>query len=94
MSGFDDNPFGEPTIDNPFADPSVQQVARNTNAQLKVDDYNPFDNQSQTPKPTNYGQTSPAIMQPTQEPPAYTQTAQQTQSVPRPVLDIEKLQRR
>lgn len=94
MSGSDDNPFGEPTIDNPFADPSVQQVARNTNAQLKVDDYNPFDNQSQAPKPNNYGQTSPAIMQPTQEPPTYTQTAQQIQSGPKPVLDTEELQRR
>lgn len=92
MSGFDDNPFGDPTIDNPFADPSVQQVARNTNAQLRVDDYNPFDNQA--PKPNNLGQTSPAIMQPTQEPPTYTQTAQQIQSVPKPVLDTEELQRR
>lgn len=92
MSGFDENPFGEPTIDNPFADPSVQQVAKNTNAQLRVDDYNPFDNQAQQPKPTNYGQTSPAIMQPTLEPPTYTQTGQQT--VPKAVLNTEELQRR
>lgn len=94
MSGFDDNPFGEPTIDNPFADPSVQQVARNTNAQLRVDDYNPFDNQNQTPKPANYGQTSPAIMQPTQEPPTYTQTGQQVQGAPKNALNTEELQRR
>lgn len=95
MSGFDDNPFGEPTIDNPFADPSVQQVARSTNAQLRVDDYNPFDNQAQTPKPTTtYGQTSPAIMQPTQEPPTYTQSGQQVQGGPKPTLNTDELQRR
>ncbi|KAG5881540.1 hypothetical protein JTB14_017943 [Gonioctena quinquepunctata] len=96
MSGFDDNPFGEPTIDNPFADPSVQQVARNTNAQLRVDDYNPFDNQTQNQKPVTYSQpnSGPAIMQPTQEPPTYTRSAQQTQAVPKPSLDTTELQRR
>ncbi|XP_050497185.1 secretory carrier-associated membrane protein 1 [Diabrotica virgifera virgifera] len=96
MSGFDENPFGEPTIDNPFADPSVQQVARNTNAQLRVDDYNPFDNQVQNPKPVNYGQANsgPAIMQPTQEPPAYTRSGQQAQNVPKPTIDTAELQRR
>lgn len=96
MSGFDDNPFGEPTIDNPFADPSVQQVTRNTNAQIRVDDYNPFDNQSQSQKPMTYSQpnSGPAIMQPTQEPPAYTKSGQQSQSVPKPTLNTEELQRR
>ncbi|CAH1103083.1 unnamed protein product [Psylliodes chrysocephalus] len=96
MSGFEENPFGEPTIDNPFADPSVQQVARNTNAQLRVDDYNPFDKQPQNQKPVSYGQptTGPAIMQPTQEPPAYTKTGQQAQNVPKPSLDTAELQRR
>ncbi|CAH1153518.1 unnamed protein product [Phaedon cochleariae] len=95
MSGFDDNPFGEPTIDNPFADPSVQQVARNSNAQLRVDDYNPFDNQAPSQKPTyNQPNSGPAIMQPTEEPPAYTRSGQQTQSVPKPTLDTAELQRR
>ncbi|XP_072402123.1 secretory carrier-associated membrane protein 1 [Diabrotica undecimpunctata] len=96
MSGFEENPFGEPTIDNPFADPSVQQVARNTNAQLRVDDYNPFDNQVQSQKPVNYGQANsgPAIMQPTQEPPAYTRSGQQAQNVSKPTIDTAELQRR
>ncbi|XP_019866362.1 secretory carrier-associated membrane protein 1 isoform X2 [Aethina tumida] len=89
MSNLDDNPFGEPTIDNPFADPSVQQVARNTSAQIKVDDYNPFDNQPQIPKQPN---TGPAIMQPTQEPPTYTRSAQQTHTAPS--INTEELQRR
>ncbi|CAH0562236.1 unnamed protein product [Brassicogethes aeneus] len=92
MANLDDNPFGEPTIDNPFADPSVQQVARNTSAQIKVDDYNPFDNQ-QAPKQMAYNQPSsgPAIMQPTQEPPSYTKSAQQTAN---PSINTEELQRR
>lgn len=38
-------------------------------------------------KPTNSG---PAIMQPTQEPPAYTKSAQQSQ--PKPTLNTEDLQ--
>ncbi|KAF7270209.1 secretory carrier membrane protein [Rhynchophorus ferrugineus] len=94
MSGFDDNPFGEPTIDNPFADPSVQQVARNTNAQIRVDDYNPFDNPT-TNTQKGYAQPSsgPAIMQPTEELPAYTKTAQQVQA-PKPSINTEELQRR
>ncbi|XP_057655827.1 secretory carrier-associated membrane protein 1 isoform X1 [Diorhabda carinulata] len=98
MSGFDENPFGEPTIDNPFADPSVQQVARSASAQLKVDDYNPFDNQAQNQTPQmSYGQsnTGPAIMQPTQEPPAYTKSGQQqAQNISKPTLDTAELQRR
>ncbi|CAH1377778.1 hypothetical protein MTP99_019192 [Tenebrio molitor] len=95
MSGFEDNPFGEPTIDNPFADPSVQQVARNTSAQINVNDYNPFDNQPQNTRPIGYNQpnTTPAIMQPTQEPPAYTKSGQQTHE-PKPNLNTEELQRR
>ncbi|CAG9760417.1 unnamed protein product [Ceutorhynchus assimilis] len=98
MSGFDENPFGEPTIDNPFADPSVQQVARNTNAQIRVDDYNPFDNQaSAAPKsyaaavPLNNG---PAVMQPTQEPPIYTKSGQQVVQQPKSTINTEELQRR
>ncbi|XP_066158293.1 secretory carrier-associated membrane protein 1 [Euwallacea fornicatus] len=101
MSGFDENPFGEPTIDNPFADPSVQQVARTANAQIRVDDYNPFDNQPAAGSRTYVGvapssNSGPAIMQPTEEPPAYTKTAQQViQHQPaKPVINTEELQRR
>lgn len=98
MSGFDENPFGEPTIDNPFADPSVQQVARNTTAQIRVDDYNPFDNQGNTQRPYNASGSSnsgPAIMQPTEEPPAYTKSGQQVlQQQPKPTINTDDLQRR
>lgn len=46
MSGFDENPFAEPTVDNPFADPAVQQVTSNTNnVQRGLEDYNPFADQ-------------------------------------------------
>ncbi|XP_017782850.1 PREDICTED: secretory carrier-associated membrane protein 1 isoform X2 [Nicrophorus vespilloides] len=62
MSGFDDNPFVEPTIDNPFAIGYKQ------------------------------GNSEPAIMQPIQDPPMYTRSAQQTQ--PHAVLNTAELQRK
>jgi len=91
MSGFDDNPFGEPTVDNPFADPSVTQVTKQaTNATQGLEDYNPFADQAPqrnappvrgAANPPYQPSSQPAIMQPTQEvaPPSYTKTAQQTQ---------------
>lgn len=90
MSGFDENPFGEPTVDNPFADPAVQQVTKQTtNVQRGLEDYNPFaDQSSQRPSPAVRGASNPpgyqpAIMQPTQEPPPpYSRTAQQSQPQP------------
>lgn len=46
MSGFPDNPFGEP-VDNPFADPAIQQVAQSTtNQQRSLEDYNPFEEEN------------------------------------------------
>ncbi|KAK4872245.1 hypothetical protein RN001_016369 [Aquatica leii] len=94
MSGFEENPFGEPTIDNPFADPAVQQVTRNATSQIRVEDYNPFDNpQNQR---TGYGPSNnqPAVMQPTQDtPPVYARSGQQMQQ-PKPVLNTAELQRR
>lgn len=39
----------------------------------------------------NSDSSVPAIMQPTEEPPAYTKTAQQTQQ-PKPVINTEELQ--
>jgi len=88
MSGLDDNPFGEPTVDNPFADPAVKQVTNNRNAQIKVEEYNPFENQYSRP-----GASEPAVMQPTQDPPVYTRSAQQ-QVQPKPMLDTAELQRK
>ncbi|XP_063216341.1 secretory carrier-associated membrane protein 1 [Bacillus rossius redtenbacheri] len=86
MSRFDENPFGEPTVDNPFADPAVQQVTANTNnVQRGLEDYNPFADQGEQRPATARGAANPpppaqpAIMQPTQEapPPAYARSAQQ-----------------
>jgi len=91
MSGFDENPFGEPTIDNPFADPSVTQVTKQTsNTTQGLEDYNPFADQAPqrnaapvrgAANPPYQPSSQPAIMQPTQEmpPPSYAKTAQQTQ---------------
>ncbi|XP_044735249.1 secretory carrier-associated membrane protein 1 isoform X2 [Chrysoperla carnea] len=80
MSGFDENPFGDPTIDNPFADPSVQQVAKNTSSmQRGLDDYNPFADQPGSQPPTGtMAANQPAIMQPSSDPPQYSRSAQQT----------------
>lgn len=103
MPGFDENPFGDPTIDNPFADPSVQQVTQNSsNAQIRVEDYNPFAGpQTQRPGTVPYqqGSTEPAVMQPTQDPPAYAKSGQQSQPPPPPAaktpsLNTQELQRR
>lgn len=103
MSGFNENPFGEPTIDNPFADPSVQQVTNNANnAQIRVEDYNPFaappQNQRPDTVPYQQGSTEPAVMQPTQDPPAYARSGQQSQqplAAPRaPNVNTQELQRR
>ncbi|XP_019544928.1 secretory carrier-associated membrane protein 2 [Aedes albopictus] len=78
MSGFDDNPFGEPIVDNPFADPSIQAATRNsTNPQQTLDDYDPFSNESQQQRTqNNFGQ--PATLQPSsQTVPAYSPSAAQ-----------------
>ncbi|XP_061392502.1 secretory carrier-associated membrane protein 1-like [Musca vetustissima] len=51
MSGFDDNPFGEPNLDNPFADPAIQQATRTTtNVQSSLEDYNPFEQEQSKPQ--------------------------------------------
>ncbi|XP_021708067.1 secretory carrier-associated membrane protein 2 isoform X2 [Aedes aegypti] len=78
MSGFDDNPFGEPIVDNPFADPSIQAATRNsTNPQQTLDDYDPFSNEAQQQRTqNNFGQ--PATLQPSsQTVPAYSPSAAQ-----------------
>lgn len=84
MSGFDDNPFGEPIVDNPFADPSIQ-AARGTSAataQQTLDDYDPFSNEtpnSRTGVSNNLQQ--PATLQPSsQTVPAYSPSGAQYNS--------------
>ncbi|XP_017296126.1 secretory carrier-associated membrane protein 1 [Kryptolebias marmoratus] len=84
MSGLDRNPFSDQDLSNPFQDPSVQQVRRSTPAGL--DEYNPFTDAKPTPAgmaPKTAGptvSTQPAIMKPTEEPPAYSQPQTQESS--------------
>ncbi|XP_063383387.1 secretory carrier-associated membrane protein 5 [Cydia fagiglandana] len=101
MSKFEDNPFGDPTIDNPFADPAVQQVARSTNnATQGLDDYNPFDGQPSPNQPTAQQPPQPAIMQAV-SPPTNTQfvgggnrpSQQQPQGPPNNNLTADLLRR-
>ncbi|XP_055644054.1 secretory carrier-associated membrane protein 2 [Toxorhynchites rutilus septentrionalis] len=79
MSGFDDNPFGEPIVDNPFADASIQAATRSTTSpQQTLDDYDPFSNDpvSQQRTQNNFGQ--PATLQPSSQTiPAYSQSGAQ-----------------
>ncbi|XP_039300088.1 LOW QUALITY PROTEIN: secretory carrier-associated membrane protein 1-like [Nilaparvata lugens] len=106
MSGFDENPFGEPTLDNPFADPAIQQVTnQTTNVQRGLDEYNPFADHLQhsvhqlwygASNPPGYGSQTqqPAIMHATQElPPPYSRTAQQQQAAQASQFTTAELQR-
>lgn len=69
MSGYDSNPFAEPTSDNPFNDPSVTQV---TNSSIEPpDQYNPFPDTGNLAAQTTPASTSPyqpAVLQPSTEP--------------------------
>ncbi|XP_078313077.1 secretory carrier-associated membrane protein 1-like isoform X1 [Crassostrea virginica] len=85
MSEIDSNPFADPEAVNPFADPSVQQArGGQPTGTGAVDDYNPFaeGNQTrptagQTIPPPQPAQTQPAIMQPSNPPPPYTESSAQ-----------------
>lgn len=101
MSGFDENPFGEPNVDNPFADPSVQRAAT-ASATTKVptiDEYNPFDGSKTATS------SQPAVMNPTDTtlsgpppstgpPPAYSESGQQQLSTADFQRRQEELERR
>eukprot|EP00064_Thunnus_orientalis_P004069 superscaffoldBa00000359_g4080 len=91
MSDFDSNPFADPDFSNPFQDPSVTQVTQSA-PPGGLEEYNPFTDArtriyaglqaapGNAPKTTPTAppqNTQPAIMKPTEEPPAYSQ--QQTQ---------------
>lgn len=84
MSDFDSNPFADPDFSNPFQDPSVTQVRQTSPPGLE--EYNPFADGKSTPAsmaPKTTGpavSTQPAIMKPTEEPPAYSQAQPQEQS--------------
>ncbi|XP_072228110.1 secretory carrier-associated membrane protein 1-like [Leuresthes tenuis] len=94
MSDFDSNPFADPELNSPFQDPSVTQ-ARQT-APAGLEEYNPFTDAKsaaagmapRTPGPS-VG-TQPAIMKPTEEPPAYTQP--QTQEPSRAAAELLRRQ--
>uniref|UniRef100_A0A3B4AU60 Secretory carrier-associated membrane protein n=1 Tax=Periophthalmus magnuspinnatus TaxID=409849 RepID=A0A3B4AU60_9GOBI len=79
MSDFDSNPFADPDFSNPFQDPSVTQVTRSA-PPGGLEEYNPFTDSGNASKstPAPAQNTQPAIMKPTEEPPAYSQ--QQTQA--------------
>ncbi|XP_011693611.1 PREDICTED: secretory carrier-associated membrane protein 5B [Wasmannia auropunctata] len=93
MSGFDENPFGEPTINDPFSDPAIRRAVTSTPASRGLEDYNPFAEQGTqgttqvrgAVNPPIYGGVGatqqPATLQPTNQetpPPAYARTPQQT----------------
>lgn len=96
MSDFDSNPFADPDFSNPFQDPSVTQVTR-TAPPGGLEEYNPFTDSKPVPPgsapksvpPTT--NTQPAIMKPTEEPPAYTQP-QQTQDQARAQAELLRRQ--
>lgn len=83
MSDFDSNPFADSDVNNPFQDPSVTQVRHA--AAPGLEEYNPFADAKPTPsasasRPAAPGvSTQPAIMKPTEEPPAYSQPHTQEQ---------------
>uniref|UniRef100_A0A3B3H455 Secretory carrier-associated membrane protein n=1 Tax=Oryzias latipes TaxID=8090 RepID=A0A3B3H455_ORYLA len=96
MSDFDSNPFADPDFSNPFQDPSVTQVTRSA-PPGGLEEYNPFtDARTAAPgsgpksAPAPSQNTQPAIMKPTEEPPAYTQ--QQTQDQARAQAELLRRQ--
>ncbi|CAG5867694.1 unnamed protein product [Menidia menidia] len=94
MSEFDSNPFADPQLNSPFQDPSVTQVRQTAPAGLE--EYNPFTDDKSTPAGTAPRTTAPmagpqpAIMKPTEEPPAYTQP--QTQEPSRAAAELLRRQ--
>lgn len=95
MSDFDSNPFADPDFSNPFQDPSVTQVTRSA-PPGGLEEYNPFtdartappgDAPKDAPSPSQQN-TQPAIMKPTEEPPAYSQ--QQTQLICFPMAQQQR----
>ncbi|XP_014225692.1 secretory carrier-associated membrane protein 5 [Trichogramma pretiosum] len=93
MSGFDENPFGEPNVNDPFADPAVRKAASSIPKSQGIEDYNPFADQPSgtntqvrgASNPPLYGGTATTTQQPamlqtsSQEapPPNYARTPQQ-----------------
>ncbi|XP_037808355.1 secretory carrier-associated membrane protein 5 isoform X1 [Lucilia sericata] len=100
MSGFDDNPFGEPTVDNPFAvrnDPAIQQATRTTtNVQNSLEDYNPFEQEQSKPQLQINSTNNAAVVQPLSQNIPPTQQRVATTATPSTSVQIttEELKRR
>uniref|UniRef100_H3D7H9 Secretory carrier-associated membrane protein n=1 Tax=Tetraodon nigroviridis TaxID=99883 RepID=H3D7H9_TETNG len=78
MSEIDSNPFADPAFSHPFQDPSVTQARQAAPAGLE--EYNPFTDGQTTPRGAAPAVgTQPAIMKPTEEPPAYSQPQKKEQ---------------
>ncbi|XP_053982418.1 secretory carrier-associated membrane protein 5A-like [Hylaeus anthracinus] len=92
-SGFDENPFGEPTIDDAFSDPAIRRALASPPVDRSLEDYNPFAEQFTqgtaqvrgAANPPIYGgigaTQNPAMLQPSNQeapPPTYARTPQQT----------------
>uniref|UniRef100_A0A3Q4B134 Secretory carrier-associated membrane protein n=1 Tax=Mola mola TaxID=94237 RepID=A0A3Q4B134_MOLML len=93
MSDFDSNPFADPELNNPFQDPSVTDVKQT--ARPGLEEYNPFTDTRTAPKtaaPTINPQ--PAIMKPTEEPPAYSQLQTQSRGASVLLTRQEELERK
>lgn len=93
MSGFDENPFGEPNVNDPFSDPAIRRAVTSTAPSRGLEDYNPFAEQGSqavaqvrgASNPPIYGglgtTQQPATLQPSNQeppPPSYARTPQQT----------------
>ncbi|KAE8285343.1 Secretory carrier-associated membrane protein 1 [Larimichthys crocea] len=98
MSDFDSNPFADPEFSNPFQDPSVTQVRQA--APPGLEEYNPFTDAKQLPAgmapkiAAPIMNTQPAIMKPTEEPPAYSQPQDQSRGAAELLKRQEELERK
>ncbi|XP_078478428.1 secretory carrier-associated membrane protein 1 isoform X2 [Lampetra planeri] len=98
MSDFDSNPFADPDFSNPFQDPSVTQVRQA--AAPALEEYNPFTDAKPTPAGSAVRtaapsvNTQPAIMKPTEEPPAYSQPQAQSGAAAELLRRQEELERK
>ncbi|XP_034048902.1 secretory carrier-associated membrane protein 1-like [Thalassophryne amazonica] len=97
MSDFDSNPFADPNF-SPFQDPSVTQVRQPGPPGLE--EYNPFTDAKQIPAAVGAKTVAPtismqpAIMKPTEEPPAYSEPQEQPRAAAELLRRQEELERK
>ncbi|TWW66295.1 secretory carrier-associated membrane protein 1-like isoform X1 [Takifugu flavidus] len=93
MSEIDSNPFADPAFSQPFQDPAVTQARQA--APPGLEEYNPFTDAQTAPRAAAPAvSTQPAIMKPTEEPPAYSQTKEQPQGAAELLRRQEELERK